>query len=213
VVIGAPVSTTPLNRSFSDPLAVGLAMDRELMAKREVEDRMWGLTPKQLRSKSGWIGRLHPYWLHNFSNGISLQILAQSEECARAMFVSIWGQGYEIGTEKIGPMRDEKAVAEWLPRWRERLKQQFVEWKATDDGKRCFDRVQAENKKKGWAEIERQNEESAFAAYEAEREDFYTAEVRAQRSAQFKRSSHLRSRRIQTDEPEAYEFGAEEADY
>jgi hypothetical protein len=210
---GIPVSTSPVNDNFSDPLAAGLVMHRELVAKREVEDKLWGLTLQQLRSKSGWIGRLHPYWLHSRSNGINVQILAQSEESAKAMFVSIWGRGYEIGAEKIGPMREEKDAATWLSGWRERMRQQFVEWKFTDDGKRCSDRVQAENDEKGWAEIIQQKEDRAVAAFDDEWGDFYRAKARAQRSSQYRRPNPLQSRHRQMDEPEDDEFEADEMEY
>jgi hypothetical protein len=200
-------------------LAYRAQVERELKAKQDAEDMRWGLIPKQLSSKARWDGELHVYLVNarfvseedSVSEQITARILARSKDNATEMVESIWGRGFSMNATKIGFTRGQGEIADWLSGWRKRLRQQFKEWKATDHGKRCFDRVQAETKAKELAEVRRQNEERAFAAYEAEWEEYYVAEARAQRSAQFKRSSHPQSRRIQTDEPEAYEFGAEEA--
>jgi hypothetical protein len=206
------VSKSPVPEPVREPVTYRLAWERDLMAKRDAEDLKWGLTAKQLRSSNGGLSL---YRVINWSaaGDVSVQILARSDEDAKAMFTSVWGQGYRIGAANIGLTRDEEEIATWLSGWREQLKKQFEEWKATDQGKRSFGKIQAENREKWVAEQRQHAMDEAVAACEADWEEDYLAEIRAKRSAQFQRARPSQSGYSDPDEPEDDEYGEEERDY
>jgi hypothetical protein len=208
-----PKSSAPVGGSVStelgpiwDPLVVGMMKRQEDRARIDREDDQWGIGPKLLGTPQGWATlRVFGVGTRYDAGNIWAQILARSAEDAKAMFTSVWGGGYGVHVEDIGRPRDEEAVRGGLWNWREKLSQRHEQWKATDDGKRCFERVQAENRKKWLADTEQQRWDE-----EARWEVDYQERLRVKRLTDSRRPQQVRANRWREDDSEADEFASEE---
>jgi hypothetical protein len=208
---GVSVSTDP-GRHIWDPLVAGMTRELEHGLRIDGEDDQRGIGPKQLGATKGWATlRVFGVASRPNSDGIWEQILARSAEDAKAMFASVWGRGYDVNVQEIGYPRDEEAVRRGLAEWREKLSERHERWMATDEGKRCFERVRAENQKKWYAELEQQ-----LLDNEAQWQEDCQERLRVKRPTEFRRPHQIRASRWREDDSEADEFVSaemEEVDY